>query len=52
MEWLFMRSTFYGSPFMNLHSGKDMTDRANTKRLRLSLHNFKYSEGNINHYNS
>lgn len=47
-----MRNTFYGSPFMNLHSGRDMTDRTNTKRLRKSLHNFKYSEGIINSYSS
>lgn len=37
MEWLFLRSTYYGSPFLNLHSGRDMRDSVNTGRVRKAM---------------
>lgn len=44
MDWLFLRSTFYGSPFLNLHAGRDMRDSENTARLRKAMRTFRASE--------
>ena len=47
IERLFLRNTFYGSPFKNLDAGRDERDFENKAKMQKALTNFLKSEGAI-----
>lgn len=49
IERLFLRNTFYGSPFKNLDAGRDERDFENKEKLQKALNNYLKTEGNLNY---
>jgi hypothetical protein len=45
IERLFLRSTYYGSPFKNLDAGRDERDFENKDKMQKALTNYLQSEG-------
>ncbi len=51
IERLFLRSSFYGSPFKNLNAGRDERDFENKEKMQKALDNYLKSEGICIFYN-